>query len=308
MPAKGSTEFDAAGSPAAFSPSGADGPRRSVPVVLTIAGSDSGGGAGIQADLKTFAAMGVYGASAITAITAQNTQRVTAVFELPPELVAAQIDAVVSDIGADAVKTGMLSSAAIIEAVAAKVREHQLRPLVVDPVMVAKSGDRLLREDAVEALRTQLLPLTTVLTPNLPEAEALLGRSLVSWDDVRAGAQELVAMGPQAVVIKGGHREGPAIDIFFDGHEFHEFTAARVETTSTHGTGCTFASAIAAALAKGSDLRGAVALAKAYVTKALQSAYPIGHGHGPVHHFYRYWQPRSRDTGSGSDQDQDRGQ
>jgi hydroxymethylpyrimidine/phosphomethylpyrimidine kinase len=193
----------------------------------------------------------------------------------------------------------MLSSAAIIETVAAKAREHELRPLVVDPVMVAKSGDRLLREDAIEALRTQLLPLTTVLTPNLPEAEALLGRSLTSWDDVRAAARDLGEMGAQAVVIKGGHREGPATDIFFDGHEFHEFTAARVETTSTHGTGCTFASAIAAALAKGSDLRGAVALAKAFVTKALQSAYPIGHGHGPVHHFYRYWQPRAREESSG---------
>jgi len=271
---------------------------RRVPVALTIAGSDSGGGAGIQADLKTFAALAVYGACAITAITAQNTQRVTRVFELPPDLVADQIDAVVSDIGVDAVKTGMLSNAEIIAAVAAKVREHELRTLVVDPVMVAKSGDRLLREDAVAALREQLLPLATVLTPNLPEAEVLLGRSLASWDDVRAGAQEIVSMGAQAVVIKGGHlpagagREGPATDLFYDGHEFHEFTAARVDTTNTHGTGCTFASAIAAGLAKGSDLRGAVALAKAYVTKALQSAYPLGQGHGPVHHFYRYWQPR----------------
>jgi hydroxymethylpyrimidine/phosphomethylpyrimidine kinase len=299
MPAKGSNESDAAGSPAAFSVSEPGGPsRRSVPVALTIAGSDSGGGAGIQADLKTFAALGVYGASAITAITAQNTQAVSAVFELPPDLISAQIDAVVSDIGADAVKTGMLSSAAIIEAVAAKAREHELRPLVVDPVMVAKSGDRLLREDAVDALRTQLLPLATVLTPNLPEAEVLLGRTLASWDDVRAGARELVALGAQSVVIKGGHlpaeagRDSPATDIFFDGEEFREFTAPRVDTTNTHGTGCTFASAIAAALAKGSDLRGAVALGKAYVTKALQSAYPLGHGHGPVHHFYRYWQPR----------------
>ena len=265
---------------------------RRAPVALTIAGSDSGGGAGIQADLKTFAALGVYGTSAITAVTAQNTLRVTRVLELPPDLVAAQIDAVVSDIGADAVKTGMLANAAIIEVVAAKVREHGLRPLVIDPVMVAKSGDRLLREDAVAVLREQLLPLATVLTPNLPEAEVLLGRPLASWDDIRAGAQKLVAMGAEAVVIKGGHREGPATDIFYDGTEFREYTAARVDTTNTHGTGCTFASAIAAALAKGEGPRGAVAMAKAYVTKALQSAYPVGHGHGPVHHFFRFWQPR----------------
>jgi hydroxymethylpyrimidine/phosphomethylpyrimidine kinase len=273
-----------------------------VPSALTIAGSDSSAGAGIQADLKTFAALGVYGTSAITAITAQNTQRVSEVFELPPELVAAQIDAVVCDIRPDAVKTGMLSSVAIVEAVAAKVREHSLSPLVVDPVMVAKSGDRLLREDAVAALREQLLPLATVLTPNLPEAEVLLGRPLASWDDIRAGAQELIAMGAQAVVMKGGHvpalarRTGTVTDLLYDGQEFHEYTASRVDTTSTHGTGCTFASAIAAGLARGESLRGSVAMAKAYVTKALQMAYPIGHGHGPVHHFFRFYgTPRRRE-------------
>ena len=271
------------------------------PAALTIAGSDSGGGAGIQADLKTFAALGVYGTSAITAVTAQNTVEVSEVFELPPGLVAAQIDAVVSDIGVDAAKTGMLASAAIIEVVAAKVREHGLGPLVVDPVMVAKSGDRLLREDAIEALRELLVPLASVLAPNLPEAEVLLGRPLASWDDVREGAKELVAMGAQAVVMKGGHlpasvdRGAPATDLLYDGHEFHEYTASRVDTTSTHGTGCTFASAIAAGLAKGEALRSAVAMAKAYVTKALQSAYPVGRGHGPVHHFFRFYStPRSR--------------
>jgi len=271
--------------------------HRQPPTALTIAGSDSSGGAGIQADLKTFAALGVYGTSAITAITAQNTQQVAQMLELPADLVAAQIEAVVSDIGADAVKTGMLANADIVEVVAAKVRQHGLRPLVVDPVMAAKSGDLLLREDAIEALRQRLLPLATVLTPNLPEAEALLGRPLASWDDVREAAQEFVSMGVEAVVMKGGHlpagarREGPATDLYYDSRGFHEFTAARVDTTSTHGTGCTFASAIAAGLAKGADLRGAVALAKAYVTKALQSAYPVGHGHGPVHHFFRFWQP-----------------
>lgn len=258
---------------------------------MTIAGSDSGGGAGIQADLKTFAAMGVYGTSVLTAVTAQNTQQVTAVLELPPDIVAAQIDAVVGDIGADAVKTGMLANAAIIETVAAKVREHNLSNLVVDPVMVAKSGDRLLREDAVAALKEKLLPLAMVVTPNLPEAEVLVGHPIAGPEEVRRAAEEIAALGAMTVVVKGGHREGPAIDLFYDGRSFHEFSVARVDTNSTHGTGCTFASAIAAGLAKGSNVRDAVAMAKAYVTKALQHAYPVGHGHGPVHHFYRYWQP-----------------
>ncbi len=277
-----------------------------VPVALTIAGSDSGGGAGIQADLKTFSALGVYGATAITAITAQNTQRVAEVFELSPWLVAAQIDAVVDDIHIDVVKTGMLATSGIIDVVAARIRLHGLGPVVVDPVMVAKSGDRLLREEAVDALREKLLPLATVLTPNLPEAEALLGRPIASWDGVREAARELVSIGAQAVVMKGGHREGPAIDLLYDGREFHEFTAQRVDTRNTHGTGCTFASAIAAALAKGSDVRGAVALAKAYVTKALQSAYDVGQGHGPVHHFFRFWQAgigaRNREQGTRRDE------
>lgn len=261
--------------------------------VLTIAGSDSGGGAGIQADLKTFAALGVYGTSAITAITAQNTVSVREVMALPPEIVAAQIDAVAEDIFPSAVKTGMLANAAIIETVAAKVAQHELRPLVVDPVMAASSGDTLLDPDAIDALRTRLLPLAYLVTPNLSEAEALVGRELPSWEDARDAAREIVAMGAGAVVITGGARPGPAIDLMYDGNEYHEFTASRVDTTSTHGTGCTFASAIAAALAKGSDLRGAVAMAKAYVTKAMQFAYPVGQGRGPVHHFYRYWQARA---------------
>ena len=265
--------------------------RAQVAVVLTIAGSDSGGGAGIQADLKTFAALGVHGASAITAITAQNTERVTDAMELPRALVAAQIDAVVTDMGADAVKTGMLANVDIVEVVVAKVKEHNLKPLVVDPVMVTTNGERLLSEDAVESLRERLLPLATVLTPNIPEAEALLGRRLTSRDDIREGAEELVSMGAQTVVMKGGHTEGPATDLYFDGKGFHEITVARVETENTHGTGCTFASAIAAGLARGTDVRGSVALAKSYVTKALQSAYPVGRGHGPVHHFYRFWKP-----------------
>ena len=257
---------------------------------MTIAGSDSGGGAGIQADLKTFSAFGVYGTSAITAITAQNTRSVTQVLALPPDLVAAQIDAIVSDIGADAVKTGMLANAAIIEVVAAKVRQYGLTKLVVDPVMVAKSGDSLLQPAAVAALRELLMPLALVVTPNIPEAEVLVGRKLESPDDMRRAAEEIVAMGAGNVVVKGGHRDGPAVDLFYDGRSIHEFAAPRVDTTSTHGTGCTFASAIAAGLAKGSGVRDAVAMAKAYVTKAIQSAYPVGHGHGPVHHFFRFWQ------------------
>ena len=269
------------------------------PAVLTIAGSDSGGGAGIQADLKTFAALGVYGTSAITAITAQNTQRVVRVHHLPPDLVAAQIDAVASDISIDAAKTGMLGTAAVIEVVATKVGEYELRPLVVDPVMVASGGEALLEPDAVDTLRERLLPLATVLTPNLAEAETLLGRPFASWDDIREGAKELVALGAGAVVITDAHGipgmndKRPAVDLLYDGTEFHEFTASRVDTTSTHGTGCTFASAIAAGLAKGDELHGAVAMAKAYVTKALQAAYPVGQGRGPVHHFYRYWQARA---------------
>jgi len=257
---------------------------------MTIAGSDSGGGAGIQADLKTFAALGVYGTSVLTAITAQNTLAVTAVHEIPPDIVAAQIDAVVTDIGADAVKTGMLASAPIIEVVAAKLREYKLPNVVVDPVMAAKSGDRLLREEAVTVLRDLLLPLATVVTPNLPEAEILVGRSLPDGDAVRRAAREIVALGPKAVVMKGGHAAGDVVvDILFDGAGFREYAAPRIDTSSTHGTGCTFASAIAAGLALGLSVAEAVAQAKEYVTAALRNAKPIGAGHGPVHHFYNFW-------------------
>ena len=259
------------------------------PTAMTIAGSDSGGGAGIQADLKAFAAMGVYGTSVITAITAQNTQRVTDVMELPGALVQSQIDAVLSDIGADAVKTGMLSSTAIIEAVVEKVKEHGLTNLVVDPVMVAKGGDRLLQEEAVGALRTLLIPLARVVTPNIPEAEVLVGREISTIDDARDAARDIVGLGARSVVVKGGHLDGPATDILFDGAEFRAFTAPRVATTSTHGTGCTFASATAAGLAKGHSVRDAVGEAKKYVTDAIRHAFPIGRGHGPLNHFYKLW-------------------
>jgi hydroxymethylpyrimidine/phosphomethylpyrimidine kinase len=256
---------------------------------LTIAGSDSGAGAGIQADLKTFAALGVYGTSVITAITAQNTCGVTRIFEVDPELVAAQFDAVMQDIGADAVKTGMLANSAIIEIVAAKIREYRLTNLVVDPVMIAKSGDLLLRADAIETLKSRLIPLAAIVTPNLPEAEQLTGVHGTRQIDLKETARRIVGMGARSVVIKGGHRIGPAIDLFYDGKKFHSFTAARVATRNTHGTGCTFSAAIAANLAKGEKLEQAVAHAKNYMTAAIRKSFAIGSGHSPVNHFYFFW-------------------
>ncbi|NQU96780.1 MAG: bifunctional hydroxymethylpyrimidine kinase/phosphomethylpyrimidine kinase [Chloroflexi bacterium] len=262
-----------------------------VPRVLTIAGSDSGGGAGIQADLKTFAALGVYGMSAITAVTAQNTLGVTAVQAVSPDVIAAQIDAVVSDIGVDAVKTGMLSNAEIIRVVASKAREHGFERLVVDPVMVATSGARLLRDDAVETLVSDLLPLATVVTPNIPEAEALTGARIADEGAMRHAARAIRSMGPLYVVVKGGHLESSArsVDLLFDGMDFTEFAGDRIDTTSTHGTGCTFASALASGLAHGLAVADAVGLAKRYVTEAMAAAFPVGQGHGPVSHLYGWW-------------------
>ncbi|MCH2505368.1 MAG: bifunctional hydroxymethylpyrimidine kinase/phosphomethylpyrimidine kinase [Dehalococcoidia bacterium] len=260
-----------------------------IPKAMTIAGSDSGGGAGVQADLKTFAALGVYGASTLTAITAQNTVAVTAVHDIPTDVITAQIDAVLTDIGADAVKTGMLSSSDIIECVCEALEVHGVQRLVVDPVMIAKSGDALLREDAIGSLRTRLLPLAMVVTPNIPEAEALTETTIVSDADVRRAAEAIVGMGARSVVVKGGHREGPATDLFYDGKEFKEFTAPRFDTVNTHGTGCTFASAVAAGLARGMVVTDAVALAKDYVTEGIRHSFSIGQGHGPLNHFYRFW-------------------
>jgi len=253
---------------------------------LTIAGSDSGGGAGIQADLKTFAALGVYGTSALTAVTAQNTVGVRAVEEAPPALVAAQIDAVLEDIGADAAKTGMLSSAAIVAVTVGRIRAHGIARLVVDPVMVAKSGDRLLREDAVRALRTDLLPLALVVTPNLPEAETLAGVTIGSRADLEDAARRIAALGPRYVLIKGGHAPGDPIDILYDGRAFREYPGARIATTSTHGTGCTLSAAIVAYLARGLAVEDAVGRAKEYVVAAMCAASPIGRGHGPLHHLF----------------------
>ena len=258
---------------------------RMTPSVLSIAGSDPSGGAGIQADLKTFAALGVYGMAAITALTAQNTLAVTSVNEVPPEFVAAQIDAVFADIVPDAVKTGMLSSAAIIHVVAEKARAFGFQNLVVDPVMVAKSGDRLLHEDAVRALREELIPLAFVVTPNLPEAAAITGHPVESLDDMHKAARAIHALGAGNVVVKGGHLAGDVVtDLLFDGERFHDFSGPRVATKNTHGTGCTFASAIACYLAKGEAVSEAVRLGKAYLTGALEHAYDTGRGHGSVNH------------------------
>ncbi|MDY7094502.1 MAG: bifunctional hydroxymethylpyrimidine kinase/phosphomethylpyrimidine kinase [Acidobacteriota bacterium] len=271
------------------------------PRLLTIAGSDSGGGAGIQADLKTFAAFGGYGMSAITALTAQNTRQVTAVHEAPPEMVAAQIAAVFEDIGVDAVKIGMLASAPIIEAVAEALetyRDGDTPPVVLDPVMVAKSGDALLRDDAIDALRRRLLPLATLVTPNLPEAERLTGLPVSTDEEALAAAKELakggLAEAGTAVLLKGGHRRGDEIvDLLVDPRaqrpedRERRFRHPRVATSSTHGTGCTLSSAIAAGLGSGATLASSIDEAIQYLHGALVAAFPLGHGHGPVHHLYR---------------------
>jgi hydroxymethylpyrimidine/phosphomethylpyrimidine kinase len=262
---------------------------KSVRKALTIAGSDSGAGAGIQADLKTFAALGIYGTSAITAITAQNTVGVTQVLALKPDIVAGQIDAVMEDIGAHAVKTGMLANASIIEAVATKIQQHRFKNVVVDPVMVATSGDLLIKKNAVATLRAVLVPLATVLTPNLPEAEQLTGMDLRTPKDVEEAARRIIGMGARTVVIKGGHRKGAALDLFFDGKSFQVLRATRIHSKNTHGTGCTFSAAIAAYLARGEALQTAVSLAKEYITGAIRAGFVIGAGHSPVHHFYRLW-------------------
>jgi len=263
--------------------------------VMTIAGSDSSGGAGIQADLKTFAALGVHGTCAITAVTAQDSTGVQAIHELAPELVAAQIDAVVRDMGVDAVKTGMLANAGIVRVVAEKVRQHRLPNLVVDPVLAAKSGDRLLREDALNVLKAELLPLCTVVTPNIPEAEALVNRRLETDEDLQRAAQEIAALGARNVVITGGHASGPwAVDVLYDGKGIRRLSAPRLATRHGRGAGCTFASAIAVWLAQGASVERAVERAKDYVTEALEHAFALGKGPGSVHHFYRWWESEAR--------------
>lgn len=270
------------------------------PIALTIAGSDSGGGAGIQADLKAFSALGVYGCSVIAALTAQNTRSVTGVLDVAPEFVRAQIDAVFDDIAVDAVKIGMLSRPETIAAVAEGLQAHSPRHVVLDPVMVAKSGDALLQADAVASLRDLLLPLATVITPNLPEAATLLGEDAVTdVKDMETCAQRLLALGPGAVLLKGGHfttNESP--DLLQDGEATTWLHAVRVDTANTHGTGCTLSSAIAAGLASGLELGEAVAQAKSYIGAAIAAAdtLDIGGGHGPVHHFHALWPHLERNS------------
>ncbi len=262
------------------------------PRCLTVAGSDSGGGAGIQADLKTFAAFGCYGSSAITALTAQNTVGVSAVHAPPPSFVAMQIDAVLSDIGADSVKTGMLFDAPIVEEVAAQLERHgACERLVVDPVMVAATGARLLADDAIEAVRSRLLPLALVATPNIPETEALVGGSLSCEDDAVEAGRAIQRLGPTWVVIKGGHASGSeAVDLLVGPRgEVERLRSPRIETRHTHGTGCSFASALCASLARGLGVPEAASEAKSWLTGAIQSAFPVGRGYGPVHHFHRHW-------------------
>ncbi|HET9672078.1 MAG TPA: bifunctional hydroxymethylpyrimidine kinase/phosphomethylpyrimidine kinase, partial [Actinomycetota bacterium] len=257
--------------------------RAARPRALTIAGSDSGGGAGIQADLKTFSAFGVFGMTAITAVTVQNTKGVSGYQELPAAVVADQIRAVVGDIGADAAKTGMLASAAIVEAVAEALHDTPVPALVVDPVFVSKHGHPLLEEDAVESLRREILPLATVVTPNLPEAAGLAGFDVAGRDDMRRAGDAILELGAGAVLVKGGHLGGPeASDLFLDGGGAVWLEAPRIETPHTHGTGCTLSSAIAATLARGASLDEAVRAGKAFVTEAIRNALPMGEGIGPV--------------------------
>jgi hydroxymethylpyrimidine/phosphomethylpyrimidine kinase len=267
-----------------------------VPTALTIAGSDSGGGAGIQADLKTFSAFRVFGMSVVTAVTAQNSLGVQGVFNLPPEFVARQIDSVLSDFGADAVKIGMLSTAPLVAAVAERLRAHAradrrpvARPIVLDPVMIAKSGDALLQPDARAALVREVLPLADVVTPNLHEASALAQIPVESEKEMEEAARLILALGPRTVLVKGGHLEDAATDILWDGKAFTRFPAPRIDSPNTHGTGCTFSSAIAAGLARGQALPDAIRRAKAYVTAAIREGFAAGRGVGALRHFVEGW-------------------
>jgi hydroxymethylpyrimidine/phosphomethylpyrimidine kinase len=260
----------------------------SLPIALTIAGSDSGGGAGIQADLKTFHAFGVYGTSAITAITVQNTLGVTGIHPIPLETVRGQIDAVASDLPPAAVKTGMLATVPLVEAVARAIREHDLGNLVVDPVMVATSGDRLLEAAAESAIARVLLPLATLVTPNLHEARILTGLPVEGEEGMEAAARKLVAMGAAAALVKGGHMGGEeSVDLLFDGREVRSWRRPRILTRHTHGTGCTLSAAVAAGLARGLGTGDAAAAAIDYVARAITTAPGLGRGNGPVNHFAR---------------------
>jgi hydroxymethylpyrimidine/phosphomethylpyrimidine kinase len=260
-----------------------------IPKALTIAGSDSGGGAGIQADLKTFSAFRVFGMSVITAVTAQNSLGVQGVENLPPAFVALQLRSVLSDFGAGAAKCGMLSTAPIIEAVAATLADDPVEKLVVDPVMVAKSGDVLLQPDARQALIERVLPLALVVTPNLPEAESLAGIPVASRPDMEEAARRIHRLGPRYVLVKGGHLKGDAIDLLWNGKAFTAFRAPRIDSGNTHGTGCTLSAAIAAGLARGQAIGDAIRDAKAYVTRAIREGFAAGRGVGQLRHFITEW-------------------
>lgn len=257
--------------------------------LLTIAGSDSCGGAGIQADLKTFSAHQVFGMSVITAVTAQNTQGVFAVQDISPEIIQKQIEVIFDDITVDAIKVGMVSRTETIKIIAETLSKYPIDNLVIDPVMVSKSGFHLLQPEAKEALIKYLLPMATVATPNLPEAEVITGLSISTVDDMHKAVQLIYNMGPKYVLIKGGHLEGEAIDILYDGNDFNYFNSPRIATKNTHGTGCTLSSAIAANLGKGFSITEAIAMAKNYITKAIENSFSIGKGVGPVHHFYELY-------------------
>lgn len=263
---------------------------RKIPRALTIAGSDSGGGAGIQADLKTFTAFRVFGMSVITSVTAQNTESVMGISDLPSDFVELQMDAVLGDIGADAVKTGMLSNMEIVTAVSKKIREYGIKNLVVDPVMVSKSGATLLDAGAREAVVSELFKLALIVTPNVPEAEAVTGGKISSLSGMKRAAEAIKSMGPEFVLVKGGHIENltEAIDVFYDGWSYCELKAPRIATRNTHGTGCTYSAAVCAALAQGFSPLDAVKEAKDYVTYAIMRSFGLGKGHGPLNHFWKF--------------------
>ncbi len=259
--------------------------------ILTIAGSDSGGGAGIQADLKTITVLGGFGMSVITALTAQNTLGVHGIHDVPPVFVAAQFDAIATDIGIDAAKTGMLATSEVIRVVAGKIRQYGIEKLVVDPVMVAKGGMSLIREEAKKTLIAELVPLAFALTPNIPEAEVLSGMRISTLSDMKEAARIIRDLGARHVVVKGGHLAGDATDLLYDGREFKTFSAPRIATEDTHGTGCTYSAAIATCLGRGMDVSGAVAEAKRYITEAVRHAWRIGGGHGPTNHLAPLFSP-----------------
>ena len=266
-------------------------PSGSPPTALTIAGSDSGGCAGIQADLKTFAALGVHGMSVVTSVTAQDTCRVHLSSDLPLENIQKQIEAVVEDIGVDAMKTGMLPSVEVIGLVAEKMKQFEIRCIVVDPVMVSTGGDRLVQDEVLGIMKTELFPLATVVTPNLQEAESLIGREITGKQDLQEAAREIFELGSRAVIVKGGHLEDPeySTDYLYDGEVLTSLVGPRLDSRNTHGSGCTFASAITAYLARGMDLEDATRRAKEFVTEAIRHSFTLGHGHGPLGHFWKYW-------------------